>query len=199
MKELKNNFPKNKIITIGIMVLVSLICVLVGFIIFSRNSSTDNIPQNTSNVLIDTSATKNSGSLVEKENKTPMFTATGYYDVDADSTTVMHLVNNPENAGDPYVYLQYSIYEIKDDKTSEETPIFQTGLIEPGLQVNFIPCDYFEPGEHRVRIFEQPYTLENGTYVPRFSCDQFITITIAGEAAMDETVLETSATEINNM
>lgn len=123
---------------------------------------------------IDTSAESTENMDVEEEEpvEDPMFTATGFYDSSLSKTEKMYLVNDAENQiGDLTVYLQYVVSE--GDKT-----VYETDLIEPGKFVEWIPGESLDVGEHEVSILEQPYTLENGEFVPKFSCVQNIKITI---------------------
>ena len=123
---------------------------------------------------IDTSAESTENMDVEEEEpvEDPMFTATGFYDSSLSKTEKMYLVNDAENQiGDLTVYLQYVVSE--GDKT-----VYETDLIEPGKFVEWIPGESLDVGDHEVSILEQPYTLENGEFVPKFSCVQKIKITI---------------------
>lgn len=134
---------------------------------------------NSSNLMIDNSQSEANGEAVEKKNATsPMFTATGYYDCEINKGDCIYLSNDAENKTEEYdIYLQYIITEVTN--TDGEVPILTTGLIEPGMQVSWSPAEELKEGIHKIHMVEQPYTLEgNGEFVPRFSCDQTINITI---------------------
>lgn len=135
-------------------------------------------PIQTGGVVLDTSASDSTGTLIdETQAEQPMFTATGYYDITINEGDNVYLINDAENHTDSYdIYLQYEIFEVIND---EDVSVISTGLIEPGKQVAWVPSEKLEKGEHKIHMIEQPYTMEDdGEFIPRFSCDQFITITI---------------------
>lgn len=134
----------------------------------------DKPEQSGGGLTIDTRAESTENMDVEEEEpvEDPMFTATGFYDSSLSKTEKMCLVNDAENQiGDLTVYLQYVVSE--GDKT-----VYETDLIEPGKFVEWVPGESLDVGVHEVSILEQPYTLEDGEFVPKFSCVQNIKITI---------------------
>lgn len=156
-------------------VIVVLVLVVVALFLRKPEPAQVEAPAAQGSLTLDTSQSESDGSLVDKkEAVTPTFIATGYYDLALHQNEKMYLVNDAENEKEDYtVVIQYTI---SDTETGEE--IFETGLIEPGNSVPFEASAYLSVGEHRVSILEQPYLMEDGEWVPKFSAAQEITITV---------------------
>lgn len=177
----KKNRVSSIIMAIIILLLLSAVAGLLVYI-FSTPKTAPVSPQTpaSSNVVVDTTAKESSGDIFADEpaDETPMFTATGYYDMTISKGDKVNLTNSLSNHADQYdVYMQYLIYEVADD---EEKEIIETGIIEPGMMVEWDVSNDLAPGSHKIRIVEQPYLWnpETREYDPKFNCDQFITITV---------------------
>ena len=105
-------------------------------------------------------------------NESPMFTATGYMDREVSGNEVYALVNDVDNA-DTGIYVMY-IVSVGDEE------IFRSGLVEPGMQVNWVPGEALSIGDYEVKIREVPYIYDedSGDWVEKYAAEQVVRICV---------------------
>lgn len=168
---------KNKII--ASVALVGLMVGCIAYIAVAANMSNIIIQKNaedseTGNISIASEASEITDENYETDAAEPAyFTCTGYSDMDLQKNAAVYLKNNSEN--DQFgIYVKYDIY---DDQNGL---LYESDLIEPGKQIDFIPSDYLSSGSYVISIVQTPYIYndETDTYDSKFPGVQEINLTI---------------------
>ena len=117
-----------------------------------------------------TSIGSGSGGAVKKE--APMFTATGYFDKTLGYGDFYPLVNDRDNS-DAEIYVRYLV-------SVDGREVFSSGLVEQGMQVNWVPAEVLEEGEYEVLIREVPFIYDETAeeWVEKYAAEQKVRIKV---------------------